>query len=539
MALQKSATVPLTGTREPTSWFVVFATAGLFLLWVIVALAYVFKGKYIGDEGWYCLISREVLRGRALYSDVRFTQMPLLPYVYGALLRFLPQRIESGRIISFAFSTSGVFACWLIARRRYGLSAAAIALMVLVLNRAFPFDVTNVKTQAMSFALVAWALYFCSLLKGADAVASIRSAALAGLLSGLAVLARLSLLPVCVLIALFVLSAPHYQNPAVRFTATLTACAGAILLPLVVTFLFWRTAGDRFTFGIYRFHKLLGEQMMEGGSYARFIGNTILNGPAWAVCIVAGAVRLLVALIQGKNGEKRGSSDHGKTIPTFEWLVLLSWAGCTFIHATRQPKYAVYQMALPWGPAILAGWIFQRHVLPAIDSSRRAFIAGLAAIAIFPMYWQEGWIYPERSRSAAGVYDAAAIFRESPGKSLVSFDAGLAFCAPGIRLIRGYEMSDFSLVPILDGDAETEHFRGISLHRMVDDIIARADFVAIVPISLEFTPALEDKLNLILSTYFELLPLVNYYGQFGHELQMFRRIKAFSPQPLIPGRGSP
>src|SRR5437016_4568472 len=40
-----------------------------------------------GDEGFYLLAAKSVYHGKVLYRDFFYTQMPLLPYVYGLWMK--------------------------------------------------------------------------------------------------------------------------------------------------------------------------------------------------------------------------------------------------------------------------------------------------------------------------------------------------------------------------------------------------------------------------------------------------------------------
>ncbi len=52
-------------------------------LYLCSAIAFLLYGRLNADEGWYIYASRMVYDGYIPYRDFAFTQMPLLPYVYG------------------------------------------------------------------------------------------------------------------------------------------------------------------------------------------------------------------------------------------------------------------------------------------------------------------------------------------------------------------------------------------------------------------------------------------------------------------------
>jgi len=57
------------------------------------------------DEGFYLLAAKSVLHGKLLYRDFFYTQMPLLPYVYGLWMRIMGETWESGRLLSALCAT--------------------------------------------------------------------------------------------------------------------------------------------------------------------------------------------------------------------------------------------------------------------------------------------------------------------------------------------------------------------------------------------------------------------------------------------------
>jgi hypothetical protein len=100
-------------------------------LYGTVALFLVFNGATNVDEGFYGLISRAVLGGLLPYRDFAYTQMPLFPYIQGALMKvigfgFIEQRLASGL---WAFLTVAIGTTWLWRRKSPALACAFAALM--------------------------------------------------------------------------------------------------------------------------------------------------------------------------------------------------------------------------------------------------------------------------------------------------------------------------------------------------------------------------------------------------------------------------
>ncbi|KPJ71894.1 hypothetical protein AMJ52_08220 [candidate division TA06 bacterium DG_78] len=57
-----------------------------------------------GDEGYYVLASKLVMAGKVLYNDFVYSQMPLLPYVYGCWMKIFGVSWLSARLASALFA---------------------------------------------------------------------------------------------------------------------------------------------------------------------------------------------------------------------------------------------------------------------------------------------------------------------------------------------------------------------------------------------------------------------------------------------------
>src|SRR5258708_6936446 len=86
------------------------------ILAAALGLLFVVRGELNADEGWYLYASRLVYRGQLPYRDFSFTQMPLLPYVYG-LVQAIKPSLYLGRIMSVTFAIGAVALCVRVAWR--------------------------------------------------------------------------------------------------------------------------------------------------------------------------------------------------------------------------------------------------------------------------------------------------------------------------------------------------------------------------------------------------------------------------------------
>ena len=112
-----------------------------------------------GDEGFYILAAKLVYHGKVLYRDFFYTQMPLLPYVYGAWMQLAGETWNSARLLSaLAADALGCLLYlhveWITGRRLAGLLAVVLFTANIYTLAWFP----TVKTFALS-ALFLFAAY--------------------------------------------------------------------------------------------------------------------------------------------------------------------------------------------------------------------------------------------------------------------------------------------------------------------------------------------------------------------------------------------
>ena len=117
-------------------------------LYGLASLAYVAFGETNADEGWYLYASKLVLQGQQPYVDFAYTQMPLLPFVYG-VLQIIQPGILLGRLTSIILSLGMLVMSGVIARRYGGTRASAITALVLGVFTFCIYFNTIVKTYAL------------------------------------------------------------------------------------------------------------------------------------------------------------------------------------------------------------------------------------------------------------------------------------------------------------------------------------------------------------------------------------------------------
>ena len=219
--------------------------AGLLVgAFAVLAVVFVFRGRLNADEGWYLYGGRLAWRGQLPYKDFAFTQMPLTAYVYG-LGQTIARSVFLGRLTSVVFAVGAVALCTRVAWREAG-RAAGVAVALLCV--AFPvgvYNLTLVKTYALSAFLLA-AVLACLTASGRPALHwTLATAAGFGLL-----LTRTTGLPVTVLVVLFcTVRAPDRVTRRNVVWCTIAGAVATLALPL--------TAPSSARYNLFTFHNLL------------------------------------------------------------------------------------------------------------------------------------------------------------------------------------------------------------------------------------------------------------------------------------------
>ena len=125
-------------------------------LYLVLALLYMYWGQPNADEGWYLYASKLVFQGRMPYHDFAYTQMPLLPYIYGLPQLFVSPSLFLGRLTSVLFSFTAFVACILIAWKLSGKIGSVVIALLLVTYTEGIYFTTIVKTYGiLTFFFVA------------------------------------------------------------------------------------------------------------------------------------------------------------------------------------------------------------------------------------------------------------------------------------------------------------------------------------------------------------------------------------------------
>ena len=141
-----------------TLWLRGICTILLILTFLLVGYYTITFAQLNSDEGWYLYAARQVYQGQRPYQDFAFTQMPLVPYIYGVGL-LLWKSIYAGRLISFLIFCTSVILIYQISKETFKPESFLWLLLIFtVYPDGFYFD-TIVKTYALTFLFFVLSFY--------------------------------------------------------------------------------------------------------------------------------------------------------------------------------------------------------------------------------------------------------------------------------------------------------------------------------------------------------------------------------------------
>ena len=141
-----------------TLWLRGICTILLILTFLLVGYYTITFAQLNSDEGWYLYAARQVYQGQRPYQDFAFTQMPLVPYIYGVGL-LLWKSIYAGRLISFLIFCTSVILIYQISKETFKPESFLWLLLIFtVYPDGFYFD-TIVKTYSLTFLFFVLSFY--------------------------------------------------------------------------------------------------------------------------------------------------------------------------------------------------------------------------------------------------------------------------------------------------------------------------------------------------------------------------------------------
>jgi len=139
-------------------WLRVICTTMLVIIFLFVGYYTITFAQLNSDEGWYLYAAKQVYEGQRPYQDFAFTQMPLLPYIYGLGLLFW-KSMYAGRLISFLIFCTSLILIYQISQETFKPESFLWLLLIFtVYPDGFYFD-TIVKTYALTLFLFVLSFY--------------------------------------------------------------------------------------------------------------------------------------------------------------------------------------------------------------------------------------------------------------------------------------------------------------------------------------------------------------------------------------------
>jgi hypothetical protein len=140
----------LNENRRTIFWLRVICTITLLSTFLVVGYYTITFAQLNSDEGWYLYAAKQVYQGQRLYQDFAYSQMPLLPYVYGLGL-LLWKSMYAGRLISFLIFCASLILIYQISKENFKQESFLWLLFIfIVYPDGFYFN-TIVKTYALTF----------------------------------------------------------------------------------------------------------------------------------------------------------------------------------------------------------------------------------------------------------------------------------------------------------------------------------------------------------------------------------------------------
>lgn len=95
-------------------------------VYAVISTHYRRVGVMAPDESYYTLAARNAMRGHMPYADFAYTQMPLLPYINGAVMALVGFGLPEHRLINSIWGGIGLLALMAAVRRRLGRYEPAV-----------------------------------------------------------------------------------------------------------------------------------------------------------------------------------------------------------------------------------------------------------------------------------------------------------------------------------------------------------------------------------------------------------------------------
>ena len=214
------------------------------VLYSMMSVYFVNYGSYGWDEGYYLSACKAVADGKMMYSDFAYTQTPVLPYLYGYLLKGTGIHLFSGRMLTAVLGLFNVMVgLWMI-KRQSNYFALLTAGCLFLSSPFLIYNLSVVYTHALTSLFILLSVYFS--LPGRGKYALLISI----FFMILAVSTRLTVIMAVIPLLLFYVYQQRKDGKSLVLFCLLLLLSGLLYLPFIIT------SKDTFLFSIYGYHLL-------------------------------------------------------------------------------------------------------------------------------------------------------------------------------------------------------------------------------------------------------------------------------------------
>lgn len=326
--------------RGRSRWLGLALPLALLIHYLLLA----FSRRIDADEGYFLYAARLVQQGQTPYADFFFPQLPLIPYLWGGALKLFGLTWPSARILAALLAAASALVFWRLARRGAAHPGVALGLLAAYLTSDAGLEwaaVVKVYTPATLFLMLAW---LCGPFSRSGARGGWSWVGL-GFFSGLALLTRLTVLPVLGLLALAAFwhlrgSLKEAIRPALWYCAGLLPSAAALLW-------LWALAPHAFLYDNWIYHSLGKpyEPQAQWTAKLRIVVEVTRSSPLWMMAL---------GLIAWDAWRRRGD--------VRDWFLRLAFLVTVVVCMLPQRSYHQYYcLATPWlllaaAPALAGLW---------------------------------------------------------------------------------------------------------------------------------------------------------------------------------------
>lgn len=508
-ALKTVLIVMITAVKSRLPAAALFLAAGF----ALVCLVFVFPvWLYCGDEGYYALAGRHVLRGMRPYRDFLFIQMPLLAYAYAVWFAIVPPSIQTGRLLAVIMATAGVVLTMAACQRRGGSRAAIFTGMLWLSSVHVAYDLTAIKTQSLCHLLICAALFFLSRLPDGH---MLRHAAFAMTAMSLAFLTRLTM--VLPLALLWCYLAWECRQRILAYLGMVML--NVVLLALCIGF-FW--AEGRMWFGIYvTHHDFYGAAPWTWGRLLWTVKGWLGNQLVIAFVFAFAMIRFAFDATNRANWARLA-------FPAY--LVCSYWA-VSLAHWAQVQNYPTHHSTLTAFAVVFSALVLQ----PSLEGmSRRQLLPACIAFAAFClMALPFNEIGPAERVSRIGqtgmLPEAQAMLRKhaNEGDTLLTFNVELAVDG-NYNVYPGCDVSDWSYMARVP-DEVADRFHLLNWPRLKSAIKeGKAPILTLMDRDFQImamgSPEAAKELKALIDDRYQNVGIVKHYGQFQQDLYIFKRL---------------